>query len=70
MAPIKNNAEITLGFVRDQNDEDEFLFEVMSKAKNPKTGSKDIVHIPVDDILEIEHIEGTLQFYLHYNAVA
>jgi len=30
------------------------------KAKNAKTGMKDILRIPVDDIDEIEHLEGTL----------
>lgn len=38
------------------------------KAKNPKTGMKDILRIPIDEIDEIEHVEGTLQFYLHYQA--
>lgn len=38
------------------------------KDKNPKTGNKDILRIPVDDIDEIEHVEGTFQFYLHYQA--
>ena len=37
---------------------------------NPKTGLKDTVKIPVDDIDVIEHVEGTLQFYLHYCASA
>lgn len=64
--PIKNNVELIIGFVRDLNDSDEFFFEVQSKAKNPKTGQKEVVRVPVDDIIEIEHIEGTLQFCLHY----
>jgi len=59
MNPIKNNADLTVGFVRDQNDEDEFYLEIIMKAKNPKTGMKDILRIPVDDIDEIEHVEGT-----------
>ena len=66
MAHIKNNSDLTIGFVRDQNDEDEFYLEIIMKAKNSKTGMKDILRIPVDDIDEIEHLEGTLQFYLHY----
>ena len=56
MAPIKNNQDLTLGFVRDKDDEDEFYLEIVSKAKNPKTGTKDILRIPVDDIDEVEHV--------------
>ena len=66
MGPIKNNQDLTIGFVRDQNDEDEFFLEIVMKAKNPKTGNKDILRIAVDDIDEIEHVEGTYQFYIHY----
>lgn len=68
MNPIKNNQDLTIGFVRDQHDEDEFYLEIVMKEKNPKTGNKEILRIPVDDIDEIEHVEGTLQFYLHYQA--
>lgn len=50
---------MTIGFVRDKNDEDEFYLEIVMKAKNTKTGNKDIMRIPVDDIDEIEHVEGT-----------
>ena len=59
MQPIRNNADLTIGFVRDQLDEDEFYLEIVMKDKNPKTGNKDILRIPVDDIEEIEHVEGT-----------
>jgi hypothetical protein len=59
MGPIKNNADITIGFVRDQNDDDEYYLEIVMKEKNSKTGNKDILRIPVDDIDEIEHVEGT-----------
>lgn len=59
MGPIKNNQDLTLGFVRDQNDEDEFYLEIVMKEKNTKTGNKDILRIPVDNIDEIEHVEGT-----------
>ena len=52
--------------MRDQHDEDEFYMEITGKEKNSKTGKKDSIRIPVDDIDEIEHIEGTLQFYIHY----
>lgn len=68
MNPIKNNHDLTIGFVRDQFDEDEFFLEIVMKDKNAKTGNKDILRIAVDDIDEIEHVEGTLQFYLHYQA--
>lgn len=68
MGPIKNNQDLTIGFVRDQNDEDEFYLEIVMKAKNPKTGNKEILRIAVDDIDEIEHVEGTYQFYIHYQA--
>lgn len=40
--------------------------EIISKEKNQKTGKKDTLRIAVDDIDEIEHIDGTLQFYIHY----
>jgi|DEB0MinimDraft_12_1074336.scaffolds.fasta_scaffold41963_2 hypothetical protein len=59
MHPIKNNQDLTIGFVRDQNDEDEFYLEIVMKVKNNKTGQRDILRIPVDDIEEIEHMEGT-----------
>ena len=57
---------MTIGFVKDQIDEEEFYLEFLSKDKNPKTGDKDRVRIAVDDIDEIEHVEGTLKFYVHY----
>ena len=68
LQPLKNGQELTIGFVRDQVDEDEFYLQIVSKNVNPKTGQKDTAKIPVDDIDEIEHVEGTLQFYLHYCA--
>jgi hypothetical protein len=66
MQPIKNNTDLTIGFVRDQHDEEEFYMEITSKEKNQKTGKKETLRIPVDDIDEIEHIDGTLKFYIHY----
>ena len=66
LQPLKNNTDLTLGFVRDQHDEEEFYLEITSKDKNQKTNKKDSVRIPVDDIDEIEHVEGTIQFYIHY----
>ena len=57
---------MTIGFVKDQIDEEEFYLEFISKDKNQKTGDKDRVRIAVDDIDEIEHVEGTLKFYVHY----
>ena len=66
--PLKNHQELTLGFVRDQIDQDEFYLEIQSKMKNPKTGERDVFRLAVDDIDEFEHVEGTLQFYIHYRA--
>jgi len=40
-------------------DEDEFMLEIKTKSKN-KLGENEIVKIPVDDIDEIEHVQGTL----------
>lgn len=66
--PIKNNMDLTIGFVKDPNDEDEYFIEFVMKTKNPKTGVRDAARIPIEDVDEIEHIEGTLQFYIHYQA--
>lgn len=65
MAKLKKNEEVTVGFVRDSNDEDEFRLNIESKTKN-KAGEKEVVSIAIDDVDEIEHIPGTLQFYIHY----
>ena len=56
---IKNGSEITFGFTRDSNDEDEFYLEITSKTPG-KNGEKETIKISVDDIDEIEHLEGTL----------
>lgn len=66
MDPLKNNTDLSIGFVRDQKDEEEFYMEIISKDKNPKTGKIPSLRIPLDDIDEIEHVEGTLKFYIHY----
>ena len=66
MQPIKNNAETTIAFIRDQEDEEEFYLEITAKDKNPKSGKKESVRIEFDDIDEIEHIDGTLKFHIHY----
>lgn len=62
---IKSGSELTIGFVRDQNDEDEFFLEMITKGRN-KSGEQETVRIAVDDIDEIEHVQGSLQFYIHY----
>ncbi len=49
LQPIKNNSDLTIGFVRDQDDEDEFYMEITGKEKNSKTGKKDSVRIPPVD---------------------
>ena len=65
MPKFKKNDELTIGFVRNPNDEEEFRLEIQSKSKN-KSGEKEVVSIAIDDVDEIEHIPGTLQFYVHY----
>ena len=67
MPKFKKNDEVVIGFVKDSNDEDEFRLNIESKSKN-KSGEKDLVSIAVDDVDEIEHIPGTMQFYVHYQA--
>lgn len=67
MPKFKKNDEVTIGFVKDPNDEEEYRLEIQTKSKN-KQGEKDVVSIPIDDVDEIEHIPGTLQFYIHYQA--
>lgn len=62
---IKSGSEVTVGFIRDTEDEEEFYLEIVSKIPG-KNGEKESIKIPVDDIDEIEHVEGTLQFYIHY----
>ena len=56
---VKNGSEITFGFIRDSNDEEEFYLEITSKTCG-KNGEKETIKISVDDIDEIEHVEGTL----------
>ena len=51
--------------MRDRTFEEEFFLVIESKEFNEKTGSKDKILIPVDDIDEIEHTEG-LKFEVHY----
>ena len=68
IGPIRNNLELTIGFVHNRTEEDEFYLEIEMKAENAKTGEKDSVLIPMEDVDEIEHVEGTFQFYIHYRA--
>ena len=49
-----------MGFVRDTKDQNEFFLVI----KSPK--SNESLRIIVDDIDEIEHVNGTLKFYIHY----
>ena len=60
-----NIEEVVISFMRDRTFEEEFFLVIESKEFNEKTGSKDKMLIPVDDIDEIEHTEG-LQFEVHY----
>lgn len=62
---MENNKEMTIGFSRDTQYEDEFYLEIICKNPN-KNGEFEKSKIPVDDIDEIEHVEGTLQFYIHF----
>lgn len=56
--------EVTFGFIRITEDQNEFYLQIKSKEKNQ------LVKIAVDDIDEIEHVEGTLKFYIHYQKKA
>jgi|TARA_B110000285_G_C14954484_1_gene528473 hypothetical protein len=53
-----NIEEVVISFMRDRTFEEEFFLVIESKEFNEKTGSKDKMLIPVDDIDEIEHTEG------------
>lgn len=57
--------EVTIGFMRDRSFEEEFFLVIESKYFNQKTGHKDKKLIPVDDVEEIEHVEG-IKFEIHY----
>ena len=70
MLPIKNDSETTIAFIRDPEDEEEFYLEVSSKEINPKTKQRDSYRIPVDDVDEIEHVDGTLNFHIHYQSAS
>ena len=52
--------DVTLGFIRDQEDQDEYFLVI----KSVKT--KETLKIVVDDIDEIEHVDGSLKFFIHY----
>jgi uncharacterized protein YdeI (YjbR/CyaY-like superfamily) len=52
---------VTIGFIRDTTDEDEYFLVITPKRGEPS-------RIPVEDIDEIEHIEETLEFYVHYQS--
>ena len=65
---LKTGKDLTIGFIRNQGDDDEFYLEINTKDKNAKTGDIDTIRISVNDIDDIEHIEGTLQFYIHFRA--
>ena len=52
--------DVTLGFIRDQEDQEEFFLVIKSAKTNES------LRIMVDDIDEIEHVQGTLKFFIHY----
>mmetsp|Transcript_1311 Transcript_1311/g.1673 ORF Transcript_1311/g.1673 Transcript_1311/m.1673 type:complete len:93 (+) Transcript_1311:1141-1419(+) len=58
---IKTNHDLIIGFVRDQEDAEEFYLQITPKGDPSRT-----VRIPTADIDEIEHVEGTFQFFVHY----
>ena len=58
---FKAGSECLIGFVQDQEEEEEFFMEIQQKSD-----PENIHRIAVDDIDEIEHVEGTLKFYLHF----
>ena len=60
-AGFKTNCDCLLGFVQDHEEEDEFFLEIQQKSD-----PENIHRIAVDDIDEIEHVEGTLKFYIHF----
>lgn len=55
---ISKSEEVTIGFVRDTQFDEEYFLVVESKEAHPKTGVKDRRMIAVDDIEEIVHIDG------------
>jgi len=55
---IKSNQELIVGFVRDHEGAEEFYLQIKQSSQT--------VRIPTSDIDEIEHVEGTFQFYVHY----
>ena len=57
---LKIGKDLTIGFIRNQGDDEEFFLEIKTKEKNPKTGEIDQIRISVNDIDDIEHVEGTL----------
>lgn len=66
LAPFKSGQSLIFGFIRDNADQEEYFLKIESKKDNSKTGERDVVRIPVDLIDEIEHEEGTMTFYVHY----
>ena len=58
---FKANSECLISFLRDPEVEEEFFLEVSSKKDPDLT-----IQIHVDSIDELEHVEGTLKFYIHY----
>lgn len=63
---ISKTEEVTIGFVKDTQFDEEYFLVVESKENNPKTGLKDRKMIAVDDIDEIVHIDG-FQFQIFYS---
>lgn len=47
---FKQGQQLSIGFIRDRDDEDEFFLSIESKLENSKTGKKDQEKIYIDDI--------------------
>lgn len=60
MGMFQNGEDLQMGFIRDQQDQNEFFLSIQSSK------TKECLRIIVDDIDEIEHVQGTLKFYIHY----
>lgn len=57
---ISSNTDVTFSFVREVDTEEEFYLKLNEKGKDEP------IKIPVNDIDGIEHCEGSLKFFLHY----
>ena len=59
---ISLNSDVTFSFVREVDTEEEYFLKIIEKGKDEP------VKIPVNDIDGMEHCEGSLKFFLHYQS--